>query len=182
MVALTIGIVTMAAIQALIYWRQLRATKHIERAYIAIEPTHGGGIEIRRFNPESVTVFANFAAINRGQTPANVTDAALFIDFRRNEDALAPPPRYARTNSRTVAFLCRDDGVTFGANCELTNSEIDALDSVGGTHKLYAIGYVDYMDKFGRRHRRGFAAEYAQETHALRQKGAVSTRALLTCT
>ena len=46
----------------------------------------------------------------------------------------------------------------FGDNFSITPSELEQVKE--GTLKLYLVGYVDYMDAFGERHRGGYARIY----------------------
>src|SRR4051812_2957154 len=118
-----------------------RGTKNIERAYIGFDVGDGG--QFGRLDESTFNVRAQFGAVNRGQTPAEVTDAILNIELFRPEDRLPVSPQYRRERVGPAAFLVPGALVTFGTNLDLTANERQAI------HEerllVYVIGYVDYI-------------------------------------
>jgi hypothetical protein len=93
---------------------------------------------------------------NFGNTPAYVTNVVLAAIVR---DELPESPDYLRPQlSRAKSFLVKDDEIVLSE--ELAISVGEEQDVKSGSKKLWIVGYVDYIDSFGKRHRGGYARLY----------------------
>ena len=74
-------------------------------------------------------------------------------------EKLPDEPNYERKGAaRRQAFLVANMAVYFGDNFSVTRTQLQQVND--GTLKLYLLGYVDYMDAFGQKHRGGYARIY----------------------
>ena len=139
-----------------------RATKsaaehvlRIERAYVKMSHPPPG----ISFDGGTGRLFINMGIKNFGNTPANVTN---FVLAPIVGDELPERPNYPKPQSPTAkSFLVKDDEVFLRQ--ELTISVGEEQDVRSGSKKLWIIGYVDYIDGFGVRHRGGYARLYWPE-------------------
>ena len=144
---------------ALFTWTLWRATKgaaehvlRIERAYVKMSH-HPPGI---RFDGGTGRLSINMGIKNFGNTPAYVTNVVLAAIVG---DELSETPDYPRPQlSRAKSFLVKDDEIVVSE--ELTISVGEEQDVKSGSKKLWIVGYVDYIDSFGERHRGGYARLY----------------------
>jgi hypothetical protein len=87
---------------------------------------------------------------NFGRTPARVTDAMIKAHVLRKDVPLPPEPDYTPApgpQEQPKAFLVINDTFQYVRRWKI-NAKISRPDP---THVLYAVGYVDYTDAFGRR-------------------------------
>jgi type II secretory pathway pseudopilin PulG len=125
----------------------------VERAYVKL--SHKTGLT----SEPTGLFFVKMQAKNTGRTPATVTDMRVKPVLLSNADNLSPEPNYERKGSDThKAFLVANGSAYFGDNFSITPSQLAQVND--GTLKLYLIGYVDYIDAFGERHRGGYARLY----------------------
>ena len=156
------GQVVIFVAQLVFIWRQETTTKNIERAYVKMSHTEAGLRAVAIIGPLVVDIKVE----NFGKTPAEITD--VVVDLRPFDAGQPLPavPEYRRlgmTATHTVLVV----GDFFNLHLQFAGgmkegpfkmSELaDALD---GKKILYLLGYVDYIDKFGRRHRAGYARRY----------------------
>jgi hypothetical protein len=134
-------------------WRADKHFRSVERAYVKIshrpsglQPLAGGTeleIEIR----------------NHGTTPARMTEAIIRSIIVPPEESLPPKPNYGTIGGEPQrAFLVENDVVYMSPHMEFDVANAAALPS--GT-RVFVIGFVDYIDVFGTRHRGGYARIYA---------------------
>src|ERR1019366_3638221 len=89
--------------------------------------------------------------------PATVTRTLLqpYILKRNDQHALPVPPPYdSQFAHEGRVSLVKDD--SFQLRSKWNWSAEDVQQTLDGSWCLCLIGYVDYFDKFGRRHRAGY--------------------------
>lgn len=89
---------------------------------------------------------------NHGNTPARVTDVALSHYFGRPLPAQPPMPTH---DEGAHAFLVKGQTFEHWRDFDVLASDMEAIEA--DTSDLYILGYVDYIDQFGTRHRSGYA-------------------------
>lgn len=133
------------------------STKTIERAYVKLSP-YPPGIQFADDGVFNVSLRVE----NFGNTPADITDVLMKCLILDSEDQLPESPSYQRTRTSDsyAAFLVKGEWFTYW-NPEwftLNKDEVELIKS--GRKTLFLIGYVDYTDRFGTKHRAGFARYY----------------------
>ena len=95
--------------------------------------------------------------VNKGRTPAYVTDVRLSPTVLPNTESLPVRPRYNAPNRQPAqAFLVASDHIFIGMEFAIPDwSAIRA-----GSKTLYFVGYVDYVDAFKEHHRGRYARVY----------------------
>jgi len=153
--------------QLLFIWRQEASTRTIERAYVKMSHNFPGLVRESALGPFSI----NMKVENFGNTPSETTDLVLQL-FCTDKDELLPDiPHYAPENKNKPplrAFLVAGEHFNYTVG-KAFSVPVEVLEKVRiGERKLYLIGYVDYIDKFKRRHRAGYARlfEYHAATDA----------------
>lgn len=167
--------------QACIAADTLAANHEIERAYVTLSH-YPPGIEIENTvnttdvlttaalgqeNPRTQAVKMAVRVQNYGNTPARVTAVVLQPHIGHS---LPGAGRYDEeiefTYERRIdVSLVRGDSFTVSKEWNLPDVSITDIQSLGNatsttpTH-LWILGYVDYIDKFGKRHRSGYARIY----------------------
>ncbi len=141
--------------------RQEKMTKTIERAYVKMSHTDQGLLFGNNSTIRWATVEVKIE--NCGPTPARVTDVRLNLMVERDpepEFKWPTDPEYGPEfqdgpiNGFLVTedfFFVRERTFKLG-NRTLADPRTSAL--------LCLVGYVDYIDAFGQRHRSGYAREY----------------------
>jgi hypothetical protein len=136
---------------------QLDANKVIERAYVTVDP-----ITYRFDNNDERT--AHFVIKNHGRTPGTVTNVVMAEYIQEPGEDLPNPndleklvaPEYltaGRVQPGEEQFLDMPPFPTPG--------HIDPAKIRGGEIPIWLVGFADYIDEFGVRHRSGFARKYA---------------------
>jgi hypothetical protein len=160
-----------AAVFTGLTWRvygQIRDhTKEIERAYITLSHL-APGFKLTTKPTEGIvtdqTVVEHDLSVhvrveNNGNTPAEVLFGVLNLVIHLGE--LPDAPRYlVEGGIATNLHLAKGDSFKMFQDYAMNTTGqtlLEALESqaAAGMH-LYVIGYVDYLDKFRRRHRRGY--------------------------
>jgi len=96
---------------------------------------------------------------NFGRTPATISDVLLNRLVLPKGSALPGEPPYERQDGPIPkAFLVADEEMFYERNYQITPAEMIAVND--HHYDLYLIGYVDYIDQFGKRHRNGYARVY----------------------
>ena len=121
-------------------------------------------VKISHFPPGIIFFSARRSAVqvkveNFGRTPARVTDVVLTFKAYPNTSDLPTEPDY--TGARPVlsqAFLVTGDWFKIPRNTPF--DEADNNEFKNGGQRLVVLGYVDYIDQFGQRHRAGYGREY----------------------
>jgi hypothetical protein len=141
-----------------------RANKHIraiERAYVGFS-LKSPGLTIS----EMATVRQRDGVLchdanlrlsitNHGSTPARVTRALSQVVLSGYVDPLPEKPAYDESRGDpTHVSLVKGDTLDIFTNSVMPQNVVNKLRTKRA--KMYLIGYVDYIDRFGRRHRAGF--------------------------
>lgn len=105
---------------------------------------------------------------NYGNTPGTVTARLIQLHFA--DGPLPSMPPYDESLIETLRVPAMKDGVL--NNTSIWNVESEKLTRVRSEQpaNLYVIGYVDYMDQFGGRHRAGYARvwdPFAADRHSI---------------
>ena len=164
----TFALVIVGGIQARIYASMHKSNKAIERAYVKMSHNRPGLI-IDDLAVESASTMTggdgisrqdirvNVKVQNAGNTPATVTYRLLQLVFTDNP--LPNVPAYNATDGEVVrVHLVKNESFNVFVNWNVEAASVEAVRSGGMT--LYMLGYVDYIDKFGERHRSGYARAY----------------------
>ena len=138
-----------------------RSNEHFrvtERAYVKLSHMPPGIIWVRQGGYCHAVL--SFRVKNFGHTPAHVTDAHFEPIFLAQDEKLPDAPEYTLLEGRSVtaAFLVADDEMVHRADIGILHAQHTAV--MDETSRLVIIGYVDYLDKFGIRHRGSYAREY----------------------
>ncbi len=135
-------------------WRTLQATlrsnRTIERAYVGLSHERPGVQPVGGGSPPAALVSVRVK--NHGHTPATVTDLSLTLFIG---SALPPgEPPYA-PSGQVAAFLMAGD--EFFQSLPISAAQFAQMQAGAPT---YVLGYVDYRDQFGQRHRCGYARRF----------------------
>jgi len=154
LVLVTIGLVVVGCLQWRTYQATLDANKVVQRAYVDISHFAPGLIFTK--NPSAATVTVKVK--NYGKTPATVTD--VFLTLRISRDPLPDSVPYGQEKERqpTASFLVA--GGSFSKWWWVRVSEDDSKSIDEGVAEVWLLGYVDYEDVFGQKHRGGYARRY----------------------
>jgi len=136
------------------------SSRTVERAYVTmVDIPPGVHVSVNRF---TITVKIQ----NFGRTPAEISDAPINSFVIDAGDRLPAQPPYGQptVDSEAVhAFLVSDHHfttTTIGSDDDQTMTGQVAEAIHKGTKILHFVGYVDYIDKFGVRHRTGYGRRY----------------------
>jgi hypothetical protein len=138
-----------------------------ERAFVKISHNAPG---IDFFEDRDITVSVEVR--NLGKTPATVTDTLLKPVLVLAGESLPKKPDYARDRAMqsSKAFLVANEHFKFG---DMFMFKPDTPQRLRDSDLwFYLIGYVDYVDVFGTRHRAGYARRYVPD----RDEGPKETR------
>ena len=150
LVVATVGLVFFAK-------TQIEDSRINQRAYVRM--SHGPpGIDVK---VNTGLLYINMGIKNFGNTPANITDIMFKVVVMSPKNAPLPTiPDYS--SDRTVfpkAFLVSQEEFFIFHILRIAPEEIISVRDWSAD--LYIIGFVDYIDKFGDRHRGGYARKYA---------------------
>jgi hypothetical protein len=85
-----------------------------------------------------------------------------------NNQSLPRGPKYARFwGEIPQAFLVAQEEFFYNVPVSISAEQMAAVNNAF-THTLYLVGYVDYIDQFGQRHRGGYARMYKPLTEFLK--------------
>jgi hypothetical protein len=152
--------------QVRIYADMRDHTMVIERAYVTMSH-HPPGIIIDSISVESTEdpvrrqdVEVHVGVQNLGSTPANVTRTLLQLLI--TDQPLPPVPLYAEDEQGETAcvFLTKSDQFTIHRSWKMESAGIEEVGKNARKWTMYVIGYIDYIDRFGRRHRAGYGRFY----------------------
>jgi hypothetical protein len=128
-------------------------TRVVERAYIKL--AHSKALEHDGQGSFSVMMQAR----NTGRTPATVTDVVVKPLLLSNAMSLPSNPDYKRSGGEPRgAFLVVNTHMNFTETFRMPQPFVAQIED--GRLRLYLLGYVDYIDVFGIRHRAGYARLY----------------------
>lgn len=160
----TIVLVRVGSLQRDTLEDTLATNKDIERAYVAMSHNPPGvvissGVVTTNENPiPSQDVKVDVRVQNLGNTPANITYTLLQIHIT-NRPLPAEPP-YDQTEGRVIrTSLLKTDDFTLHGKWTIPAENIARINREPRWN-LYVLAYIDYIDKFWRRHRVGYARVY----------------------
>jgi hypothetical protein len=167
------------AVSTIFLWRSTRDaaraantaaqhTRTVERAYVTLSHAPPG---LRTENVEG-QLSVQISVKNFGTTPAKVTDILMKPIVLPNNQSLPKRPDYARVWGPILpqAFLVAQEEFFYDVAFNISLEQMAAVNNAF-THTLYLIGYVDYIDQFGQRHRGGYARMYKPLTGLLQHQG-----------
>jgi hypothetical protein len=165
------------AVSTIFLWRSTREaaiaanaaaqhTRTVERAYVKLSHTPPGFHTENAEGEFSVQVSVK----NFGATPAKVTDILVKPIVLPNNQPLPKRPDYSRAWGQIPqAFLVAQEEFFYDVVFRFPADQMASV-SNAFTHTLYLIGYVDYIDQFGQRHRGGYARMYKPLTVLLQNQ------------
>jgi hypothetical protein len=130
--------------------------KRVERAYVKMSH-RPPGLDIKA---NTGLIYIDMGVKNFGSTPADITYVMFKTIVLPHNHPLPEKPDYS--GDRVVfpqAFLVSQEEFFIHHPLKIAEGEIIAV--LDYSSDLYVIGYVDYIDKFGDRHRGGYARQYA---------------------
>ena len=134
-------------------WRTLQAThrsnRTIERAYVGLSHAPPG---VQPIAGPSPSAWVSVRVKNHGRTPATVTDMSLTLLI--SSAPLPAEPPYA-PGKPVAAFLTAGD--EFFKSLSIIAGQFAQIQAGA---PAYVLGYVDYGDQFGQRHRCGYARRF----------------------
>jgi hypothetical protein len=135
----------------------VKAAEHIptiERAFVKLSGAAPG------IKPDRSGLFwINISTKNFGRTPATISDTLLNYLVLPHGAPLPDTPSYVRQTTQIPgAFLVSDEEIFTRVVYRITLEEMGEVQDFQSD--LYLIGYVDYRDQFGGRHRAGYARVY----------------------
>lgn len=98
---------------------------------------------------------------NFGNTPALITDVVITFKLIAKDKALPTVLEYEKRSGRQPrqAFLVKGEEFFFNTSPQqMTAANLRSI--TADTHRFYVLGFVDYIDNFGCRHRAGYARVY----------------------
>jgi hypothetical protein len=136
--------------------RQGFDTRTIQRAYVKISHPPPGIEQL----DDSGNIWLRVSIKNFGQTPATVTQIVLKPVVVGHGDPLPTVPDYTYKPEGPAlrAFLVTNDEFYLSRFYRITLDEMNRVKNL--LSDLYVIGFVDYIDQFGQRHRGGYARQY----------------------
>jgi hypothetical protein len=142
----------------IVTWRsgvkQTRDTRDIERAYVKMSHYPPGAMFGTGPSVDTQIEIKNF-----GNTPARITNVVVNAWVSPKGKPLPEQVTYKPISGPVPgAFLVSNDSFVFFSSVEIL--ETDRAGIRERTRQLHVIGYVDYIDQFGQRHRGGYARKY----------------------
>lgn len=143
-----------------------RANRHFkatERAYVTMSHTTPAKVGV----PSALHIVEDKAIVtievkNYGRTPADVLGGRMRIERLGKDDPLPRLPDYHGLGSQKIEtsyFLVANADFQIEINdLPFPTSYAIAIDNGEDVLRLY--GYIDYIDRFGQRHRAGYARKY----------------------
>jgi hypothetical protein len=145
------------AMLALFQWRthidMLETSRVVERGYVDISHDSPG----LQIGPDNVRI--SFSVKNHGRTPASVSGLEMLLVLEETNTLPAVPPYGSPPSKPPMAFLMPGERYHKWENRPGFPQEVWTLLAAGERH-MWAIGFVDYIDKFGARHRSGYARKF----------------------
>lgn len=171
-----VGVTALAAVLTYLVYKNIRDhTTQVERAYIDLSHHPPGMIDVltavtlSNSQDRSVAPVRNIrvsiAVKNHGNTPGNVVQR-LIHEYISASGLPETPPYQLQKIRRTQIHLVKEAAFNIGGEFTILAADLDEITSAQAivdpntAKKLYVIGFVDYVDKFQRRHRSGYARVY----------------------
>lgn len=137
---------------------EARAIKMSERAYIKMSHDEDGLVITQNETVRMCDV--NLKIENCGRTPGTVTDVRLNISLLGGDKVLPKIPNYGGVPDESTPNVFLVPGDFFYWFRVRSLGKLDSPNPATGAIRLYVLGYVDYIDIFGQRHRAGYARQY----------------------
>jgi hypothetical protein len=140
---LTVVLAVIAAIQALIYFLQLRTTHRAERAYAYVD----GISDLTDFGPDLAPTML-FDVKNSGRTPARILASNAAFVIPRKGKRLPPnfPKKFPLRTTDFWMITGRTLPFDVGFKEKITAEEFRAV--LSGDLELFVFGRVEYRDRF----------------------------------
>jgi hypothetical protein len=135
---------------------QLRHARRVERAYVKLSHRAPG---IAFGTKPSIDLHIDVT--NHGRTPATVSDVVITPLIWPKDKPLPKIPPYENLwgpGKNPGGFLVCDDHFVVASSVRISEEEFSAIQE--GTHDVFMIGFVDYIDQFEERHRCGYGQRY----------------------
>jgi hypothetical protein len=133
---------------------QLEHGRQVERGYVKMSHYSPGVMFGAKPSVDTHIEVKNF-----GNTPATVTNVVVNAWVSPNGQPLPEKAIYRPLPGPIPgAFLVSNDSFIFDSSVEILQSDWEGIRS--RNRQLHVIGYVDYIDQFGQRHRGGYARKY----------------------
>jgi hypothetical protein len=157
----TVAIAFFTRRQVAIYREMRDHTMAIERAYIGFGAWLSLGPRIQNTQQLLMTVqFFNF-----GNTPAEIDKVVLAFDI--GDDTAPQPPRYTQTIPTEPIRVFLVKGGELFLTRRLFTMDGTRWDAIRNSNlALRLLGYVEYTDRFKRRHRAGYGRLYEAGTES----------------
>lgn len=142
----------------LMQWHHYRL---VERAYVSMSHKPPGLIVTPK-NADKIDVSVDMQLQNHGNTPARITFCLMQLHFTLTDGELSYDPEYRpEAGLRPIhSIIMKGETLNLFGNWEVERRGLqDVLDPNTPT-KLFLVGYVDYIDRFGKRHRCGYARQF----------------------
>jgi hypothetical protein len=155
----TVALSVVALLTRQTYEAMLSANKVVERAYVDLSHQSPPGL---KFDPSQTgpdwTPSVNLNIKNHGKTPADIS--GVFLRLVVHDGPLPPQPPYDEAREKELrAVLMPNETVSVHWPCKPVPGSL--FQSIQNDQKVvWVIGYVDYRDRFGARHRSGYARRY----------------------
>lgn len=136
--------------------RQATGSMLAERAYLQISHKKPGV----SLHPDHPIIKVDTNLKNHGNTPANLSDEVINHVITESGVALPTVPTYKRPDDQPVirGILVKDEAYASTRQFPLSESDFEAIKT--SDKNLFIIGYADYVDIFGIRHRTGYARKF----------------------
>lgn len=169
LVAFTFLLVVVGALQWNVYRATLRTNQTIERAYVAVR--HWNNDEARTeqikdvgFHPRAnladaapagcVRYKVELRIANTGRSPAHIEGGAMRVVADLDTAAMRPPDLTAASWREKIPGNYLHAGDRYRRKVYYVLGGDDA--ALVNTGRMWLVGYVDYIDVFGERHRAGY--------------------------
>jgi hypothetical protein len=161
---LTAVLGALAILQLRLMARTNRHLQVVERAYITMSHVPPGltGDVLQLLGPLECArwdISIGVKVENAGNTPARVTGSSL--DVVALKLPLPDRPMYAIESEPRDVFIVKGQSFHIYANVNIDGRVIDEVRARPDEMVFLALGYVDYIDRFDRRHRLGYARFYS---------------------
>ena len=130
-----------------------RMNHAIYRAYVDLSH-RPPGLELSQ---SSSNANVQMTVMNHGETPADLS--GVLLRLVATNDPLPDTPPYGSASVQPVSiFLNAGESVNFPWSMQVPSDVIQQIEA--GGIGAWLVGYVEYDDRFGRKHRNGYARRY----------------------
>lgn len=144
-----------------------------ERAYVKMSHRAPGIEFISTADGDTKAVLArtSLEIRNFGNTPAKVTRTYARFVIASKDEVASPVPDYREGENKLPfgeAFLVTNEFFSAAFESLLRNIDVEKLGN--SAWRIHVLGYVDYIDIFGKHHRGGYARVFAREIDVIAEK------------